>query len=216
MPRWNILITAGPTREPLDPVRFLSNRSSGKMGYALAEAARNAGHRVTLISGPVSLPPPRRIRLLRVETAREMLRATLKEARRARIIIMAAAVADYEPLVVSRQKIKKNSGGLYLRLKKTTDILAELGRRRTRGQLLVGFAAETTQLLRHARVKLESKGADYIVANRVGKRGMGFESDYNAVTILGRDGSSHSLKRMSKKRLAGQLMKFLLSQRPER
>jgi phosphopantothenoylcysteine decarboxylase/phosphopantothenate--cysteine ligase len=209
-----VLITAGPTREPIDPVRFLSNRSSGKMGYALAKAAVAAGHRVTLVSGPVHQPVPRGVRLIPVETARQMRAATLKETRDASLVIMAAAVADYMPATPTRQKIKKNRGLLLLRLKRTPDILAELGKRKPSGQVLVGFAAETSRLLEYARGKLAAKNLDYIVANRVGIPGSGFDSDYNTAVLIGRDGAICRFPRMSKIRLARRLMRrFTMVQR---
>src|SRR4051812_42442823 len=143
MSKCSVLITAGPTREPIDPVRFLSNRSSGKMGYAIAEAARAAGHFVTLISGPVCLTPPKGVKFLQIETAVQLRQAVLREAPKNRVIIMAAAVADYSPLKVAPGKIKKQESSLLLRLTKTPDILAELGRRKSKNQVLIGFAAET-------------------------------------------------------------------------
>jgi len=205
-----MLITAGPTREPLDPVRYLSNRSSGKMGYALAEAARALGHRVTLISGPVSLESPSGIRRLLVETAAQMQRAVQKESRSADVIIMAAAVVDYAPATKAVQKIKKGKSSLTLRLKRTPDILAELGKRKKSSQCLIGFAAETTDLEAHARRKLRSKNLDFIVANRVGKKGTGFESDHNEALLLARDGARVHFPRMTKQRLARLLMRHFL------
>lgn len=207
------LITAGPTREPLDPVRFLSNRSSGRMGYALAAAALRAGARVTLVSGPVAIPPPRGARLLRVETAREMCRATLREARRADLVIMAAAVADYRPASPVRRKIKKRAERLVLRLVKTPDILAEIGRRKPRRQVLVGFAAETHELLAHARAKLERKNLDFIVANPVGRPDSGFESPFNRATLLARGGATLAFPRMRKEALARRLLRIFLDAR---
>ncbi|MDD2706617.1 MAG: phosphopantothenoylcysteine decarboxylase [Verrucomicrobiae bacterium] len=206
MRKLRILITAGPTREPIDPVRFISNRSSGKMGFALAEAARKAGHDTILVSGPVSLPPPRGVRLTAVETADEMRRAVLREARHANLIIMAAAVADYTPAEPARQKIKKNAPTLRLLLRKTPDILQELGKRKTSAQTLVGFAAETSLVLPRARAKLIAKNLDFIVANRVGIPGSGFESTHNLATVLARDGRRFPFPRLTKRRLAGCLL----------
>jgi phosphopantothenoylcysteine decarboxylase/phosphopantothenate--cysteine ligase len=208
------LITAGPTREPLDPVRFLSNRSSGRMGYALAAAAARAGCRVVLVSGPVALRPPRGARVLRVETAEEMRRATLREARGAGLVIMAAAVADYRPAAPSRRKIKKGAARQVLRLERTPDILAELGRRKRRGQLLVGFAAETHDLLRHAREKLARKNLDFLVANPVGRPGSGFESPFNRATLLSRGGAELAFPRQRKEALARRLVRAFLDARP--
>jgi len=205
-----ILITAGPTREPIDPVRFISNRSSGKMGYALADAAIAAGHRVTLLSGPVNPPPPAGARLRRFETSNELRILTLKEARRADVIFMVAAVADYQPVTTSRKKLKKNSDRMVLRLRRTQDILMELGRRKLKFQILIGFAAETSRLLENAKKKLKSKNLDFIIANRVGGKKSGFESDYNQVTILKRNGSRWSLPRMTKHRLARELIRSLV------
>lgn len=161
-----ILITAGPTVEPLDPVRFLSNRSSGRLGYALARMARNRGARVTLVSGPTTLPPPRGVRVIAVTTARQMLRACLQAAQRADLMLMCAAVADYRPRAQRRHKIKKRGARtLQLTLIPNPDILASLGRRKRPGQVLVGFALETRGLLRHARNKLRAKRCDLLVAN---------------------------------------------------
>ncbi len=209
MPQQHILITAGPTREPIDPVRFISNRSSGKMGYALAEAAITAGHRVTLISGPVHLTPPSRIRFYRIETAKEMRAIVLREAKRSDMVIMAAAVADYQPVKAASQKIKK--GALVLRLKKTPDILAELGRKKRKGQILVGFAAETHHLLHHAKMKLKAKNLDFIAANKVGVKGSGFDSDHNQITVFDSSGQIHAIPKMVKKNLAHRLIRIFLS-----
>ena len=209
----HLLITAGPTRGPIGPVRFLSNRSSGKMGYALAEAALAAGHRVTLVSGPVALVSPQKARVLRVETARQMRPAVLKEARKADVIFMAAAVADYQPVSAARKKLKKDSAHRVLKLKRTPDILAELGRRKQPGQILVGFAAETSRLLEHARAKLKSKQLDFIVANRVGRADAGFESDYNEATLLDCHGNTKRFPRMTKIRLSRLLMAEVLQSR---
>lgn len=161
-----MLITAGPTVEPLDPVRFLSNRSSGRLGYALARVARDRGARVTLVSGPTNLPPPRGVRTIAVGTARQMLCACRQAAPRADVMLMCAAVADYRPRTQRRHKIKKRGARtLQLTLVPNPDILASLGRRKRRGQVLVGFALETRNVLRHARKKLRAKRCDLIVAN---------------------------------------------------
>lgn len=207
------LITAGPTREALDPVRFLSNRSSGRMGYALAAEALRAGCRVTLVSGPVAIAPPRGARLVRVETAEQMRRATLREARRAELVVMAAAVADYRPASPAKRKLKKRTARLSLRLERTPDILAALGRRKPRSQVLVGFAAETHDLLANARAKLARKNLDYIVANPVGRPGSGFESSHNRATLLARDGSTRAFPRLRKEALARRLVRLLLDGR---
>jgi phosphopantothenoylcysteine decarboxylase/phosphopantothenate--cysteine ligase len=207
------LVTAGPTREPIDPVRFLSNRSSGRMGYALATAALRAGAQVTLVSGPVKIPPPGRAHLVRVETAAEMRRATLHAARQVDLVIMAAAVADYRPATVAKRKIKKQTERLILHLVKTPDILAELGRRKPRRQVLVGFAAETHELLANARIKLERKNLDFIVANPVGRQDSGFESPFNRATLLARGGAALAFPRMRKEILARRLLRIFLDAR---
>lgn len=207
------LVTAGPTREPLDPVRFVSNRSSGRMGYALASEAVRRGCRVTLVSGPVAVPAPRGARLLRVETAEEMRRATVRESRRSDLVIMAAAVADYRPAAPAARKIKKRAVRLSLRLERTPDILAELGRRKPAGQVLVGFAAETHDLLANARAKLARKNLDYIVANPVGRPGSGFESPHNRATLLGREGVVRAFPLLRKEVLARRLLAILLDAR---
>lgn len=206
-----VLITAGPTREHLDPVRFLSNPSTGKMGYALAEAAHQKGYRVTLISGPSSLPTPRCRRFVRVTSAQEMYRAVMKETPSADLMIMTAAVSDYRPARYFPRKIKKTGRRLSLPLIPTADILKELGRRKRTGQVLVGFAAETDHLIRNARKKLCEKNLDLIVANRVGTAGGGFESDWNQVVLITSQGERTVLSRMSKKRLAVEILRFLQS-----
>ncbi len=177
-----VLITAGPTREPIDPVRFISNRSSGKMGYALAEAALLRGARVILVSGPVALKPPAQAEVVNVETAAEMQQAVMSRAGEASIVIKAAAVSDYKPKEAFTQKMKRHSF-FALELEPTPDIAAELGKKKGR-QIVVGFAAETENVVENARQKLAGKGLDAIVANDVSKPGVGFDSDRNAVTII--------------------------------
>jgi phosphopantothenoylcysteine decarboxylase/phosphopantothenate--cysteine ligase len=181
-----VLITAGPTREFVDPVRYISNRSSGKMGHALAEAALRRGAQVILITGPVSLKAPGAAEVIQVETAEQMRDAVMANLNRVTIAIKTAAVADYKPKQVAGEKIKR-SGPMTLELEATADILAEMASLR-QGQLLVGFAAETENVLANAKSKLERKQLDIIVANDVSKPGVGFDSDRNAVTILTRDG----------------------------
>jgi len=181
------LITAGATREPIDPVRFISNRSSGRMGFALAQAACERGADVTLIAGITSVDPPRDVRLVRVNTAEEMHIAVAKEAGAASIFMAAAAVSDYRARVKSTTKIKKSESEMDLKLERTTDILGEVARARTKGQILIGFAAETDDLLTHARAKLMDKGLDAIVANDVSRKDSGFDSENNTVTIILRD-----------------------------
>lgn len=183
----SVLITAGPTQEALDPVRFISNRSSGKMGYALAEAAARRGAAVTLISGPVNLPSPNHVNLIHVRTAQEMRREVMAHLQAASIIIKSAAVADYYLADVPQQKLKKTAARLSLELDPTPDILAEIGQQKG-DRLLVGFAAETENLIGEARRKMISKQCDMLVANLVNREGLGFESDQNEVDIITRFG----------------------------
>ena len=177
-----VLITAGPTREKIDPVRYLTNRSSGRMGYALAEAALRRGARVLLVTGPTSITPPGGAEITRVESADEMRDAVLKLLPAATIVIKTAAVADYKPKITVDQKIKRR-GATSLELEPTADILAELTQRKT-SQLVIGFAAETENVLENARKKLVAKSLDAIVVNDVSREGVGFDSDRNAVTII--------------------------------
>jgi phosphopantothenoylcysteine decarboxylase/phosphopantothenate--cysteine ligase len=195
-----VLVTAGPTREPLDPVRFLSNPSSGRMGFALAEAARDAGARVTLVSGPVELPDPAGIETVRVTTALQMHDAVMARFEAAEVILKAAAVSDFRPAVRARVKPGKEEAPLNLGLERNPDILLELGRRKD-GRLLVGFAAETHEAIAHARRKLETKRLDLIVVNSVGGE-TGFGSADNEATLLFADGRQEDLPRMSKSALA--------------
>src|SRR5436190_2539696 len=180
-----VLITAGPTREKIDPVRYLTNRSSGRMGYALAEAALRRGARVLLVSGPTNLTPPGGAEVTRVESAEQMREAVLKLLPQATIVIKTAAVSDYRPKHTASQKIK-GKGALTLELEPTTDILAEIARKKD-SQIIIGFAAETENALENARQKLSSKTLDAIVANDVSREGVGFDSDRNAVTIITHD-----------------------------
>jgi len=180
-----VLITAGPTREKIDPVRYLTNRSSGRMGYALAEAALRRGAHVLLISGPTNIMPPGAAAFTRVETAEQMRDAVLKQLSQATVVIKTAAVSDYRPKLVATQKIKR-VGPTSLELEATTDILAELARHKT-NQILVGFAAETENALENARKKLAKKSLDAIVVNDVSREGIGFDSDRNAVHIITHD-----------------------------
>lgn len=204
-----VVVSAGPTREPVDPVRYLTNRSSGKMGYALAAACRRRGARVKLVSGPVRLAPPFGVELLPVVTAAEMRDALLEARRDADAVLMAAAVADYVPRAADR-KIKKSGGALTLTLDEGADILAELGARRTE-RVLVGFAAETDDLLANAKSKLERKNLDYIVANDVSSPGIGFDADHNEVTILDRAGEAHPVPRGSKDQVAEAIVDRVLA-----
>jgi phosphopantothenoylcysteine decarboxylase/phosphopantothenate--cysteine ligase len=193
------LITAGPTREYLDPVRFFSNPSTGRMGYALARAARDRGAEVILVSGPVALRAPGGVRLVRVESANEMCREVMR--RRADIIIMAAAVADYRPAKRLSRKVKKGSRQINVPMVRTGDILAELGRKKGNG-ILVGFAAETGAPVREASRKLGEKNLDMIVANDISRQGAGFASDYNRAVIIDRVRNVTRLPRMRKDALA--------------
>jgi phosphopantothenoylcysteine decarboxylase/phosphopantothenate--cysteine ligase len=194
-----VMVTAGPTREPIDPVRYLTNYSSGKMGYAAARVARRRGADTVLISGPTALPPPFGVRFIQVNTAREMFKASLKEAEWADVIIKASAVADYRPLNPVTKKIKKAKGQeqLTLELTENPDILFEIGRRKG-GRILVGFAAETSDLVKNARTKLKEKNLDLIVANDVTQPGAGFGGDTNIVLIVDQEGKAHRWPRMSK------------------
>ena len=198
----NILVTAAGTREPIDPVRYIGNRSSGKMGYAIAEAARDLGANVTLISGPSALPPLAGVNFFKVESARDMRRLVLENFPESQIVIKADAVADYRVKNVADHKIKKNDEELTLVLEKNPDILKELGQKKQKGQVLVGFAAETQNLIQYAQSKLEKKNLDMIVANDVSKPQAGFNVDTNLIKLLKRDGSIEELPLMSKKDLA--------------
>jgi len=202
-----VIVTAGPTREAIDPVRFVGNRSSGKMGYALAGAARSRGATVVLISGPTELPTPAGVELVRVTTAAEMRAAVIARAANADVVIMAAAVADYAPASPPKQKIHKESETLTLSLVRTPDILAELGQMRAGGSrpLLVGFAAETSDVIASARRKQLDKGIDFIVANDVSRHDAGFEVDTNEVTIVSGNGEEH-LPLQSKSAIAAQVV----------
>ncbi|MBA4538091.1 bifunctional phosphopantothenoylcysteine decarboxylase/phosphopantothenate--cysteine ligase CoaBC [Bacillus aquiflavi] len=200
-----IVVTAGPTREKIDPVRFMTNHSTGKMGYAIAEEAAKAGAKVILISGPVQLTAPSGVEVIDVESAKEMYDAAMKHFDQADVIVKAAAVADYRPKIVYDQKMKKKQGDLSLQLERTNDILFELGQRKTT-QLLVGFAAETEHVEENAQKKLKKKNADMIVANNITQSGAGFGSDTNIVTIYKRDGTKESLPTMSKQQVAQKLL----------
>lgn len=200
-----VLITAGPTREPMDPVRFISNRSSGRMGYALAEAAVSRGARVILVSGPVHLDPPDGVELVQVQTAAEMYDAVLSRLDEVSVVIKTAAVADYYVANVPKQKVKKTPMRLSLELEPTPDILAEIGRRK-KDQLLIGFAAETENLAPEARRKLVSKNCDMVVANLVSQSGIGFESEQNEVLLVQRTGENVHLNKAPKRVIADQVL----------
>jgi phosphopantothenoylcysteine decarboxylase/phosphopantothenate--cysteine ligase len=204
-----IVITAGPTREPLDPVRYLSNGSSGKMGYALATAAARRGAAVVLVSGPVDLPPPFGVRVIGVTTAHEMRSAVLVERAGAHAVFMVAAVSDYAP-VASERKLKKTGVPLTLVLEEGPDILAELGRLKE-SELLVAFAAETDDVVGNAAKKLAAKNADFIVANDVTAPGLGIGSDRNAVTILDRSGGRWDVAEAGKPQIAEAILDRVLA-----
>jgi len=201
-----VLVTAGPTREALDPVRFISNRSSGKMGYAIAEAASRRGADVTLISGPTTLTPPENVKLVNVESAIQMRDEVISCASQSQIIIMSAAVSDYRPKDFSTQKIKRGENIITIVLEENPDILAELGRDKRDGQILVGFSMETENLIENSRKKLEKKNADFIVANDVSKEGAGFGTDTNMVTLISSSGQIKELPLMSKYDVANAIL----------
>jgi phosphopantothenoylcysteine decarboxylase/phosphopantothenate--cysteine ligase len=200
-----VLITAGPTQEDIDPVRYITNRSSGRMGYALADAAAHRGAHVVLVSGPTALEPPQGVEMVPVRSAADMTAAVLSRVSSADIVIMAAAVADYRPVERASQKIKKQQGALTIELESTHDILKEIGR--GRGQrFVVGFAAETENLIENARKKLNAKNLDMIVANDVSGADTGFDSEFNAAVLLSRDGGAVTLPRMTKHEMAGRIL----------
>lgn len=205
-----VLVSAGPTRESIDPVRFLTNHSTGTMGFALAAAAQRRGAHVTLVSGPTDLETPPGVTRTDVVTADEMYEAVLLHSD-ADVVIMAAAVADYAPADSSPSKIKKSETELVLRLRKTRDILAELGRRKRKGQTLVGFALETDDVLANAQKKLESKNLDWIVANNLREAGAGFGKETNRVTLIRRDGHREELPLDSKHAVAEAILDRITS-----
>ena len=210
-----VLVTAGGTREALDPVRFLGNRSSGKMGYALAEAAERRGARVILVTAPTALRPPANVEVIPVTTTEQMRDAVLNRMAEATIVIKAAAVADYRPLKQAEQKMKR-SGPLTIELEPTEDILAQAVARRRSGQLIIGFAAETQDAVAHGRTKLMRKRADAIVLNDVSREGIGFDSDRNAVTFL-TPTTAVELPEMSKRDLADRILEEVLGlRRPQK
>ena len=207
-----VLVTAGPTREAIDPVRFLSNRSSGKMGYALAEAAFRRGARTILVSGPTALHPPEGVEYVPVISAAEMRDAVLARLPETSVVVKAAAVADYRPARVAAQKIRSKAKEISLALEPTADILAEIAPHKG-NRIIVGFAAETENLRDSARAKLESKRLDLIVANDVTAEGNGFDSDYNTVLILGRNGLERPLPRLRKIDVANEILNEVVSLR---
>jgi len=205
-----ILVSAGPTQEAIDPVRYISNRSSGKMGYAIAEAARNRGAEVILVSGPTALTPPAGVRVVPSTTAREMAEAMSTHFNWASVVIMAAAVADFLPKNPASQKLKKGTAAIPpLELERAPDILAMLSAKRT-SQIMVGFAAETQHLIRHAADKLTAKGLDLIVANDVTQAGAGFGSEQNAAVVLSRTGIQHTFSLRPKTQLAHDILSTIV------
>jgi phosphopantothenoylcysteine decarboxylase/phosphopantothenate--cysteine ligase len=204
-----VLVTAGPTREAIDPVRYITNRSSGKMGYAVADAAQRRGARAILVSGPVSIDPPVGVEVIRVETAEEMRAAVLEHSAEATIIVKAAAVADFRPVSPSATKIRRGKERITLELEPTADILAELARHKGE-RILVGFAAETDDIAARAQEKLRRKDADLIVANDVTREGAGFDADTNIVTIFTRYGERIELPKLSKRECAYRILDEVL------
>jgi len=200
-----VLVTAGPTVERIDPVRFITNRSTGKMGYAIAEAAAARGAEVVLVSGPVSLDAPKGVKRISVESSAQLCAAVLENAVNADAVIQAAAPADFTPETVATQKIKKTGDEMVLRLKPTTDIAATLGQRKCEGQVLVPFAAETNDVIENARGKLQRKNADLVVANDVTKPGAGFGVDTNIVTLVTKD-DAIALPQLSKRQVADAIL----------
>jgi phosphopantothenoylcysteine decarboxylase/phosphopantothenate--cysteine ligase len=207
-----VLVTAGPTCEDLDPVRFLTNRSSGRMGYAVADAAARRGARVVLISGPVSLEAPAGVERINVRTTEQMHRAVLANLESATVVVMAAAVADYRPIMPYVSKLKRATEHLNIEFEPTADILADVSRRKGE-KLIVGFAAETEQVAEHARRKLREKSADLIVANDVTAPGAGFDHDTNIVTIFRSDGHEESLPKLTKIQVAHRLLDAIVALR---
>ena len=204
------LVTAGPTREPIDPVRVLTNHSTGTMGFALAESLVRQGAQVTLVTGPTLLNTPRGVHRIDVSSAADMYEAVMIHSD-ADYVFMAAAVADYTPVETADSKLKKTSKELSLQLRRTTDILGELGRRRHKSQVLVGFAMETENGLAHAREKLKEKHLDWIVLNNINEPGAGFGTGTNRVTLIGKDGSSHTLATMPKNDVAEAILDRILA-----
>ena len=207
-----ILITAGPTQEAIDPVRVITNRSSGKMGYAIAEKAVRRGARVILVSGPVALTAPQGVELIRVESAEQMKNAVLEQLNAASIFISVAAVADYRPTSPADQKMKKTASRLSIELEPTSDILAEVGRRKG-DRIVIGFAAETQNLAAEGKRKLETKNCDMVVANLVGPNGTGFEGDENEVLLLTRDKEPQAVPKAAKKEIARHILDAVLDLR---
>ena len=207
-----VLVTAGPTVERIDPVRYITNRSTGKMGYAIAEAAARRGARVTLVSGPTALDAPEGVELVPIESSAQLCEAVLGRGAAADVVIQAAAPADFRPKHVAGEKIKKTGEGMILEMESTTDIAAELGRRKRQGQILVAFAAETNDVLENARGKLARKNADLIVANDVSRSDAGFGVDTNIVTLISRT-DVRPLEKMTKRAAADAILSRVLELR---
>ncbi|MFD2966601.1 bifunctional phosphopantothenoylcysteine decarboxylase/phosphopantothenate--cysteine ligase CoaBC [Sphingobacterium bambusae] len=205
------LVTAGPTHEAIDPVRFIGNHSSGKMGFAIAESLTSLGAEVTLISGPTHLPTPASVKRIDVTSAKEMLNATDGYFDQADIIVMSAAVADYTPVTVANQKIKKKDDTFQIALQKTTDILATLGKRKKAQQTLVGFALETNDEIENAKGKLSRKNLDFIVLNSMQDQGAGFAGDTNKVTVLSKDGTQIAFALKSKREVADDIVHLIVA-----
>ena len=207
-----VLITAGPTIAPIDPVRYITNKSTGKMGYAIAEEAKERGAEVTLVSGPTNLPKIQGVNIINIKTNSEMKDAVIEHYNSADIVIKSAAVADYKPKVYSTEKIKKGDGDLELTLTRDNDILKMLGENKTH-QILIGFAAESNNVIENAKKKLKNKNLDFIVANDITAKDTGFASEDNKVTILSKDGKVINLDKMSKKQVASNIFDMILGKR---
>jgi phosphopantothenoylcysteine decarboxylase/phosphopantothenate--cysteine ligase len=201
-----VLITAGPTQEPIDPVRFISNHSSGKMGFAIAEAFEMAGAEVTLVSGPVSITSPKGVKVEKVQSARQMFEATARYFAESDIVVLSAAVADYTPLHVTDKKIKKKEEVFNIEMTKTTDIAATLGKQKKNGQIIVGFALETDNELENAKGKLERKNFDFIVLNSLQDSGAGFRYNSNKIKIIDREGNFYDFDLKTKKEVAQDIL----------
>ncbi|EDT86064.1 bifunctional phosphopantothenoylcysteine decarboxylase/phosphopantothenate--cysteine ligase CoaBC [Clostridium botulinum] len=208
----NILVTAGPTLAPIDPVRYITNKSSGKMGYSIAKEARDRGAKVTLVSGPTNLKTPLGVDIIKINTNEEMLKAVKDNFEKQHIVIKSAAVADYRPKEYKEHKIKKNGDDFNLELIKDKDILKELGLIK-KNQILVGFAAESKDLLDNAKSKLEKKNLDFIVANNILSKETGFASEDNLVTIISKDGYIKNLEKMSKREVAKEIFDTILNKK---
>lgn len=204
-----VLVTAGPTVEAIDPVRYITNHSTGKMGYAIAKNCMLRGAQVTLVTGPTSIPKPRFVDIVEVQSARDMFEAVTERAQEQDIIVKAAAVADYRPMEVSDEKIKKSDAVMTLKLEKTDDILKYLGEHKKKGQFLCGFSMETEHMVENSRAKLEKKNLDMIAANNLKQKGAGFGTDTNIITLITKE-ETKQLELMSKEEAAGQIMDEIL------